>query len=203
MMSGKLENGWKNVRFCVYETGEFCKLTKGGWKTTSILGELEVGVFCISHWWWLKSNCYCLVYSELWGVLWRLWKQKVQNCCTYTRVRHPREAQVLTPGRSLDRSLCSSLWRRWLPVIFHFLVGKCGRLCMILNFEGGGQRENGESRFDVQITLILLDVKRYLCWNALFLSFVDTGYNRGTKKLPTECQWGAKRMFSAKESELL
>ena len=146
-MSGKLENGWKNVRFCVYETGEFCKWTKGGWKTSSIFGELEVVVFCISHWWWLKSNCYCLVYSELWGILWRLWKQKVQNCCTYTRARHAREAQVLNPNRLLDRSWCSSLWRRTLPVIFHFLVGKCGRLCMILNFEGGGERENGGIAF--------------------------------------------------------
>ena len=34
---------------------------------------------------------------------------------------------------------------------------------MILNFEGGGGVEMGESRFDVQITLILLDMKRYLC----------------------------------------
>ena len=145
-MSGKLENGWKNVRFCVYETGEFCKWTKGGWKTTSIFGELEVGVFCISHWWWLKNNCYCLVSRELWGVLWRLWKQKVQNCCTYTRVRHAREAQVLTPDRSLDRSLCSSLWRRWLPVIFHFLVGKCEGVDD-LEFWGWGERENGGIAF--------------------------------------------------------
>ena len=119
-----------------------------------------------------------------------------------------------TRGASLDpKSVIRSFIR---PFIVQFVMEKmtschlsfsCWQVRKTLydlEFWGWGESvKMGESRFDVQITLILLDMKRYLCWNSLFLSFVDTGYNRGTKKLPTECQWGAKRMFSAKESELL